>query len=356
MTTPDSHRHNPAQELFETVAFGQSHDNPLSETALPEGNEFRQTIIEGSARPLEVERGHWIPDGRIFQDCQCRQESFIIPGDTQAIILDFDGTTTPLKLSEGIRQMAFKEVISARLSAHPLTPDPKINDINMCLDPARHKPERKMAEIISDKLREHYEINVSAEEIWSDWVTHTSRRVADLKASRDSCGKAKIVRGVQEIYQQARDRGIPVAGCTNGEAGFVQMLGDAIGASHFLHPTGTVYTNLHPISPKPAPDPYLLTCEKLKVDPRKVVILEDSATGALAGLRAGGLVLLQPSTKRYKTLMQLYNTIQTEHPAWFEERQGKIVLLAQHQGFKQARFAPLNGAQGLLTKERPPQR
>lgn len=45
------------------------------------------------------------------------------------------------------------------------------------------------------------------------------------------------------------------------------------------------------IEPKPAPDPYLLCCERLEADPRRSVALEDSPTG-VASARAAGLYVL----------------------------------------------------------------
>jgi len=47
---------------------------------------------------------------------------------------------------------------------------------------------------------------------------------------------------------------------------------------------------------KPAPDPYLLACERLGVDPRETVAVEDSVTGATSAVAAGCRVLYVPST------------------------------------------------------------
>jgi HAD superfamily hydrolase (TIGR01509 family) len=48
---------------------------------------------------------------------------------------------------------------------------------------------------------------------------------------------------------------------------------------------------------KPAPDIYLLAADKLGVDARDCVVLEDSEPGARAGLAAGATVLLIPDLK-----------------------------------------------------------
>lgn len=46
---------------------------------------------------------------------------------------------------------------------------------------------------------------------------------------------------------------------------------------------------------KPAPDPYLLACERLGVDPTTAVAFEDSATGAASAMAAGLRVIAVPT-------------------------------------------------------------
>ncbi len=46
---------------------------------------------------------------------------------------------------------------------------------------------------------------------------------------------------------------------------------------------------------KPFPDPYLLAAERIGVDIRQCVVLEDSHTGTAAGVAAGALVVAVPS-------------------------------------------------------------
>lgn len=344
MNTPNPH--DPTCHVTgcsRTAPFQQNIDETLSGATLSGRREFASSIIEGPARPLELAPGYCIPDGRLFTSCLSRNDTFIIPRDTQALILDFDGTTAPLNLSEGIRQKAFRKVIVEVLSNYFAETDRGRSvtreDIVRCHNSAIGYPEREMSTKIAEALRDHYQVNVRPEDIFSRWVDFTCQMAAQVKSNKASSGRATIVPGLVRILHQALERNIPIAKCTNGAAEFVQVLGQAIGIAPFLHPSANVYTNRHPnIRPKPAPDPYLLACDNLKVDPTKVVIAEDSATGALAGLGAGGLVLLQPSEKRFKTFMKVHDTVQREHPQWFEERQGRVVLLARHRGFKQLSF------------------
>jgi len=46
---------------------------------------------------------------------------------------------------------------------------------------------------------------------------------------------------------------------------------------------------------KPFPDPYLLAAERIGVDPRHCVVLEDSRTGVTSGLASGAYVVAVPS-------------------------------------------------------------
>jgi HAD superfamily hydrolase (TIGR01509 family) len=52
-------------------------------------------------------------------------------------------------------------------------------------------------------------------------------------------------------------------------------------------------------SPKPAPDIYLLACQRLGVDPGRAVALEDSPTGVTAAKGAGMTCIGVPSDPRY---------------------------------------------------------
>ena len=45
---------------------------------------------------------------------------------------------------------------------------------------------------------------------------------------------------------------------------------------------------------KPDPEPYLLACRRLEVNPRDAVVLEDSPTGVKAGMAAGCTVIAVP--------------------------------------------------------------
>jgi HAD superfamily hydrolase (TIGR01509 family) len=56
---------------------------------------------------------------------------------------------------------------------------------------------------------------------------------------------------------------------------------------------------------KPFPDPYLMAAVALGVEPARCVVLEDSTTGALAGLRAGCVTILVPSMPDLPSLAEV---------------------------------------------------
>ena len=73
--------------------------------------------------------------------------------------------------------------------------------------------------------------------------------------------------------------------------------GEKLGAAGIGAFFATVVTVDDVAAPKPAPDPYLLACERLGVDPAATVAVEDSVTGATSAVAAGCRVLYVPSTE-----------------------------------------------------------
>jgi beta-phosphoglucomutase-like phosphatase (HAD superfamily) len=113
------------------------------------------------------------------------------------------------------------------------------------------------------------------------------------------------------------------------------------GLEDYINLDASVFINQHHprISFKPAPDGYLLAFEKLGVsDPSKVIIFEDSATGALAGVRSGANVLLQPSERYFETVEELCRTFVNHHPEPNNSRIGGVTVLAENQDWRPIQF------------------
>lgn len=98
--------------------------------------------------------------------------------------------------------------------------------------------------------------------------------------------------GAQELLTEIADTGTRVALVTNTTADVAQVPLEFIDRSRFeVVVTGCMVPN-----GKPAPDPYLLACERLGLEPGNTVAVEDSVTGATAAVTAGCRVLYIPST------------------------------------------------------------
>ena len=98
--------------------------------------------------------------------------------------------------------------------------------------------------------------------------------------------------GAEELLEDIAATGTPVALVTNTTADVAVVPLEFISRSRFdVVVTGCMVTNA-----KPAPDPYLLACAQLGVDPTAAVAVEDSVTGATAAVAAGCRVLYVPST------------------------------------------------------------
>jgi beta-phosphoglucomutase-like phosphatase (HAD superfamily) len=145
---------------------------------------------------------------------------------------------------------------------------------------------------------------------------------------------------VHDVLVEAERRGIPASVCTSGASDYVIPLLRAAGLSDLFNMEASIFIDRHQpnVRYKPEPDGYLMAFDKLKVDPSKVIIFEDTPTGALAGLRSGATVILQPSEDRFHAVSEIYHTVLHEHPEYLTERAGRVLLLAENQDLNQIRF------------------
>lgn len=101
--------------------------------------------------------------------------------------------------------------------------------------------------------------------------------------------------GARELLASLRERGIPLGLVSNSPRLFVERSLQLAGfEGHF-----DVVLSAHEVAaPKPAPDPYLEACRRLRVEPGpQVVALEDSPTGVAAARAAGLTVIGVPSVE-----------------------------------------------------------
>jgi phosphoglycolate phosphatase len=97
--------------------------------------------------------------------------------------------------------------------------------------------------------------------------------------------------GVFDGLDALRGKGFPLACVTNKTTQFTLPLLEATGLAGYF---ATVVCGDTGPRKKPAPDPLLLACDRLKVNPTHALMVGDSANDALAARAAGCPVLLVP--------------------------------------------------------------
>ncbi|MEV5895113.1 HAD family hydrolase [Nonomuraea fuscirosea] len=96
--------------------------------------------------------------------------------------------------------------------------------------------------------------------------------------------------GAQDVVRSVRGRGVPTALVTSSH----RVLVDEVLAQLDPGMFDTVVCGDEVTRPKPDPESYLTAAERLGVDPRDCVALEDSRPGIAAALAAGCLVVAVP--------------------------------------------------------------
>lgn len=131
-------------------------------------------------------------------------------------------------------------------------------------------------------------------------------RAAELIEELNELVVAELEHGVEamlgaaELLRRLQRRGTPIGLVSNSPLPFVQRSLEIVGfADHF-----DVVLSAHEVAaPKPAPDPYLEACRRLRVEPGPdVIALEDSPTGVAAARAAGLTVIGVPSLEGIELL------------------------------------------------------
>ena len=90
--------------------------------------------------------------------------------------------------------------------------------------------------------------------------------------------------GARELVTELRRLGVPLALASNSPRFLVD---DALATAELADAFDVIVTSDDVEHPKPAPDIYLLACERLGVPPSQALALEDSASGVTAAKAAG---------------------------------------------------------------------
>lgn len=90
--------------------------------------------------------------------------------------------------------------------------------------------------------------------------------------------------GALELVSQLRDMGVPLGLASNSPR---FLADDALATAGLADAFDAIVTADDVEHPKPAPDIYLLACERLGVTPHEALALEDSVSGVAAAKAAG---------------------------------------------------------------------
>jgi HAD superfamily hydrolase (TIGR01509 family) len=139
-----------------------------------------------------------------------------------------------------------------------------------------------------------------ASKLLEGWLEQPGQGVA-LMAELDRLVVAELEHGVEamvgarDLLERLKAQGTPIGLVSNSPMAFVARSLAIVGFDAIFD----VVVSAHEVAePKPAPDPYLVACERLGVEPGpNVIALEDSPTGVAAARAAGLTVIGVPSVE-----------------------------------------------------------
>jgi HAD superfamily hydrolase (TIGR01509 family) len=121
-------------------------------------------------------------------------------------------------------------------------------------------------------------------DIPDDWAEQFYKKIFTVLGQ-----SVELIPGIEAVLDTLDHHGIPFAIGSNGSHRKIEItLGRCGLAERF---TGRTFSREDVANPKPAPDVYLLAARTAGVEPGDCVVIEDSATGARAGVAAGMAVM-----------------------------------------------------------------
>ena len=130
----------------------------------------------------------------------------------------------------------------------------------------------------------------------------------DLAAFSASCRFAQGVpckKGLKELLTALDDRGMPRIVASSSPRTMIEMNLQNTGTARYFH---DVVSGTEVKHSKPAPDTFLLAAEKLHLDPKDCLVLEDSFNGVRAGRAAGCVTVMVPDMMQpTEEITQLYD-------------------------------------------------
>ena len=118
------------------------------------------------------------------------------------------------------------------------------------------------------------------------------------------------------------------------------LVDDALATAGLAGAFETIVTSDDVEHAKPAPDIYLLACERLGVDPSEAVALEDSASGVTAAKAAGLACIAVPSSPRPTSQPRIASSTRSRSCS-SSRRRGNAYPLGMCRSIKTLRTGPV---------------
>ena len=185
----------------------------------------------------------------------------------KAILWDMDGT---LINSEPVHEKAFEAAVKAlHLNIPPDTHDSLLGSSNI-------EVHQKLVELTGTALT------------LDEW------REIKWQYYRDYAGEIKIMPHSRAILDKFAARNTPMALVSNSTRDEVRLNLEATELADYFQ---VIISRNDVEHGKPAPDPYLAAAQALSLNAEECLVVEDSVTGARAGLAAGMTTLFHPETE-----------------------------------------------------------
>lgn len=184
----------------------------------------------------------------------------------EAVIFDFDGTIvdTEKVYYENMRDLT-EEVLGQKLD--------KMDYIKNVSGTNEETSKRY--------YNERYEMS---SEDYDKFEAEITKRILD------NYHNAPVLPGIAELMEYLHAHGIKMGIASNGKREHIETGLQRKGFEKYI---SVIATKEDKVTPKPAPDIYLLVAEKLGVSINNVIAIEDSRPGALAAAASGATLILQ---------------------------------------------------------------
>jgi len=151
-------------------------------------------------------------------------------------------------------------------------------------DQVRRRMMGQQANVSTQILKDHYSLSLNVEEI---------RTQIDCIFMEVLPSILEVMHGFDELIKAINRSGKPAAVCTSSTSDYATSLLEQYG---YLESFAFILGGEEVPNGKPAPDCYVMACERLELSPHEVMVLEDSENGCRAAVDAGTFAVAVSAT------------------------------------------------------------